>query len=259
MKRTSKPTERYGTGARRPRTPVTLDDTIRSIIETFLSNSSMSGKQFGQLVFDDPDFVANLQRGHPLMLDAADRALLFMAEPPIRPAFRREVEIFLAITGTTGSALGRKSAGDPAFVEMLQEGRPPRLSSVQKVRAWMRESASDAQRDAIARAIADGTEIEPALSDDPAALDTLVDRGASPCSDRQDSTEQAYLEDNRQIFLSTHEAAAFLNLSSSTLARYRTIGGGPAYYKLGGRVLHTRADLLAWAWVRRHGLDIERS
>lgn len=48
-------------------------------------------------------------------------------------------------------------------------------------------------------------------------------------------------------FLRTPEAARFLGLSGRTLEKHRTYGTGPAYRKLGGRVVYAIADLEAWA------------
>ncbi|AZO31500.1 MULTISPECIES: helix-turn-helix domain-containing protein [unclassified Mesorhizobium] len=48
-------------------------------------------------------------------------------------------------------------------------------------------------------------------------------------------------------FLRTKEAAAFLSLSPRTLEKHRTYGTGPAYRKLGGRVVYGVDDLQAWA------------
>ncbi|WP_334147093.1 helix-turn-helix transcriptional regulator [Hyphomicrobium sp.] len=48
-------------------------------------------------------------------------------------------------------------------------------------------------------------------------------------------------------FLRTPEAARFLSLSSRTLEKHRTYGTGPAYRKLGGRVVYAIEDLQAWA------------
>jgi predicted DNA-binding transcriptional regulator AlpA len=39
------------------------------------------------------------------------------------------------------------------------------------------------------------------------------------------------------------EAARFLGLSKATLARWRCLGGGPPFVKLGGRVLYARQRL----------------
>lgn len=48
-------------------------------------------------------------------------------------------------------------------------------------------------------------------------------------------------------FLRTPEAARFLGLSGRTLEKHRTYGTGPAYRKLGGRVVYSVEDLQAWA------------
>lgn len=48
-------------------------------------------------------------------------------------------------------------------------------------------------------------------------------------------------------YLRTPEAARFLGLSDRTLEKHRTYGTGPAYRKLGGRVVYSLDDLRAWA------------
>ena len=48
-------------------------------------------------------------------------------------------------------------------------------------------------------------------------------------------------------FLRTKEAAEFLSLSARTLEKHRTYGTGPAYRKLGGRVIYAVDELEAWA------------
>ncbi len=48
-------------------------------------------------------------------------------------------------------------------------------------------------------------------------------------------------------FLRTPEAALFLGLSGRTLEKHRSYGTGPAYRKLGGRVVYAIDDLQAWA------------
>ncbi|MBC9009754.1 helix-turn-helix transcriptional regulator [Acetobacter tropicalis] len=47
--------------------------------------------------------------------------------------------------------------------------------------------------------------------------------------------------------LRTPQAAEWLGISPRTLERYRTIGGGPVFYKLGNRVTYTIGDLKTWA------------
>lgn len=48
-------------------------------------------------------------------------------------------------------------------------------------------------------------------------------------------------------YLRTSEAARFLSLSGRTLEKHRTYGTGPEYHKIGGRVVYSVADLMAWA------------
>ena len=48
-------------------------------------------------------------------------------------------------------------------------------------------------------------------------------------------------------YLRTKEAAHFLSLSARTLEKHRTYGTGPAYRKLGGRVVYAVDELEAWA------------
>ena len=47
-------------------------------------------------------------------------------------------------------------------------------------------------------------------------------------------------------FLSAREAAEFLRLSPSTLAKLRMRGDGPAYHKLARKVVNCRDELIDW-------------
>lgn len=55
----------------------------------------------------------------------------------------------------------------------------------------------------------------------------------------------------RSPFLNTREAARYLRLQPSTLERWRSVGGGPAYSKLGGRVVYAQGELDAFAEAGR--------
>jgi predicted DNA-binding transcriptional regulator AlpA len=46
--------------------------------------------------------------------------------------------------------------------------------------------------------------------------------------------------------LTTTEAAPHVRLSPRTLEKYRVLGGGPKYKKLGARVFYSSSDLKAW-------------
>ena len=48
-------------------------------------------------------------------------------------------------------------------------------------------------------------------------------------------------------YLRTAEAARFLSLSGRTLEKHRYFGTGPAYRRIGGRVVYSVDDLRAWA------------
>lgn len=48
-------------------------------------------------------------------------------------------------------------------------------------------------------------------------------------------------------YLYTKEAARFLCLSGRTLEKHRYFGTGPAYSKIGGRVVYALSDLIRWA------------
>ncbi|MDE0407249.1 MAG: hypothetical protein OXN81_05240, partial [Alphaproteobacteria bacterium] len=94
----------------------------------------------------DRGFVASLRKGRCPRLGTVDRALAVMGEPPVTPAFLKEVKAFLAVTGTKRSALGLKATGNPSFVAQLLAGVSPSLATVEAVRAWMAANADAAER-----------------------------------------------------------------------------------------------------------------
>jgi len=51
--------------------------------------------------------------------------------------------------------------------------------------------------------------------------------------------------------LRTPEAAEYCGSSKSTLEKLRVYGGGPAYIKMGSRVVYEVAELDAWLSARR--------
>lgn len=65
------------------------------------------------------------------------------------------------------------------------------------------------------------------------------------------SAESPFLSTERTaVYLGTDERGRPL-ISAKTLERWRVEGRGPAFRKLGRRVLYTREDLLAWAEQQR--------
>ena len=59
--------------------------------------------------------------------------------------FLAEVDAFLSETGTAPTALGRGALGDPSFVNNLRDGRDCRLSTIARVREWMRAQRGTAE------------------------------------------------------------------------------------------------------------------
>lgn len=57
---------------------------------------------------------------------------------------------------------------------------------------------------------------------------------------------------NTPLVLDAAQAASRLDLSVSTLAKLRLSGTGPAYSKLGRRVVYRPDDLDAWVAANRH-------
>lgn len=53
-------------------------------------------------------------------------------------------------------------------------------------------------------------------------------------------------------FVDTEAAARHLALTRHTLECYRSVGGGPAFYKFGRHVRYAVRDLDAWAAAHRH-------
>lgn len=58
------------------------------------------------------------------------------------------------------------------------------------------------------------------------------------------------------VFLTTVEAANLVRMAPSTLERFRVVGGGPPYFKVGGKrnakVLYDRRELIAWVASSRY-------
>ncbi len=201
---------------------------LRGAIAGFLARRELSPTRFGQAAVGNPSFVIGSRRGRSPRLDTADRALAFMGVEPIGPMFLREVEAYLAATGMKVSVLGLEAAGDPSFVARLRNGASPRLSTVDRVRAWMNRHASEAERRTIAETAAVGDAGAPTFLEGAHAMDDVA-----------------------LLYMSTREVAAYLGLSPRTLDRYRVNGEGPPFHKFGNRVRYTRTDVEAWASARR--------
>lgn len=50
----------------------------------------------------------------------------------------------------------------------------------------------------------------------------------------------------KEYRLTPTEAAVYLDITPETLANWRYLSRSPVYYKIGGRIIYTKADLDAW-------------
>lgn len=53
-------------------------------------------------------------------------------------------------------------------------------------------------------------------------------------------------------WMTTKEVARYLSVSCSLLEKRRCRGDGPAYHKVGGKVLYRKSDVDRWMATRRH-------
>ncbi len=224
-----------------------LDDRLRRAVAAWRARHGVSARRFGAEALGDPVFVFSQERGRSVRLGTADRVLAFMGCPELGPAFRREVEVFLDVTGTKVAVLGEEAIRNPSFVGRLRRGASPRLTTVDRVRAWMAANATPEEIRAIRDRITDGGPF--AGTPMSGSSDAPEPRGGS--GENMEEEGGTRMNDNGRNYLDTREAAAWLSLSPRTLDRYRVSGDGPAFHRFGGRVRYTLADLEAWATDRR--------
>ena len=175
-----------------PHTDMTLDDRLRRDVAAWRARHGVSARRFGMDALGDPGFVASQIRGRSVRLATADRVLAFMGESPLGPVFRREVEAFLAVTGTKPSVLGEEATGNPSFVGRLRRGSSPRLATLDRVRAWMAGHANEDELRAIRARMADMTNAMNPFAEDAAGLRIL--------KVQDDSMEPEIHEGDRVVF-----------------------------------------------------------
>ena len=222
----------------------TLDARFLRAVEAWCERNGITAGAFGTAACRDRRFVASLREGRRPRLRTVDRALAITGEAPVTPAFFREVQAFLAVTGTKRSALGLKATGNPSFVAQLLAGVSPSLATVEAVRAWMAANADAAERREIrARA---GT-MPSFLTGDPLPSPEPHFRP----EDRDSGTECPGERREDRRYMDTREAAERLGLTPATLTRYRIAGEGPVHLRFGGCVRYGANDLEAWEVGRR--------
>lgn len=63
-------------------------------------------------------------------------------------------------------------------------------------------------------------------------------------------------ETNNSLLRDTTLAGELLGLQPRTLENWRTLGRGPCYVKVGGRVRYRTSDLLEWLDRNTHGGEV---
>ena len=221
-----------------------LEARLHGIIEEYCARERLSRRAFGAAVMDDAEFAPDLAGGRSPKLTTVDRVLAGMGMPPVGPAFKEEVEAFLAVTGTKVSVLGRAATNNPSFVPHLRDGASPQLRTVHRVRSWMTAEAHPDEARDIRRLT--GPMPEP-LSDAPRRRRCRSSRPRPPPPIANNGDGQPAGDGDGPLFLDTKEAAALVGLAPATLERYRAVGGGPAYCLLPERMVrYRREDLAEW-------------
>lgn len=212
-------------------TEVTLDERLGRAIAAWCWRHGVSGLRFGVDAMGDRSFASRLARGRTLQLPTADRVLAFIGYPPLGPAFRLELETYLAVSGTKISILGEMALGDPSFVGRFRRGSSPHLATVDRVRAWTAANANEEEIRAIRARLAEAAP------------------GVHPFA--RPEAEVEGMNGRAEDSLSEREAAARLCISPGVLVSCRARGAGPAFRRIGNRLRYLPADIDAWARAQR--------
>ncbi len=197
-------------------------------IEAYIAREQLTRTGFGAAALKDPSFLGRLDRGSDMCLCTADKVLAFMGMEPIGPRFRSEVKAFLRVTRTKPHLFGEEAVNDPTFVTRLRRDRSPWLSTVDRVRAWMAENASEAEMAAVRIAVDDDV----------------------PAAPLDETGEEMEMNGNCG-YMTTKQVAEYLGLSPRTLASYRGNNKGPPFYRFGTSVRYRLAEVDRWASERR--------
>jgi len=229
-----------------------LEARLYRMAENYCARTHLSLRAFGADAAEDAEFFPDLARGRSPTLKTVDKILTKLGQAPVGPFFETEIDAFLEVTGTKRSALGRGATKNPSFVAHIGGGMSPELRTLRKVRVWMAKDASSAE----AREILRRTEPLPdLLSDAPLRRRERPQRTSGPSAagmlaragGRRGSRDWDDLR-----FIDTKEAADFVGLKASTLARYRPTENGPPFFRFSERIVRYRREhLVKWEAARR--------
>ena len=212
-------------------TEVTLDERLRRAVAAWCWRRGVSGLRFGVDALGDRGFTSTLARGRSVQLATADRVLAFIGYPPLGPAFRLELDTYLAVSGTKISILGEMALGDPSFVGRFRRGSSPHLTTVDRVRAWAAANANEEEIRTIRARLAEAAP------------------GVHPFA--RPEAEVEGMNGRAEDSLSEREAAARLCISPGVLVSCRVRGEGPAFRRIGNRLRYLPEDIDAWARAQR--------
>ena len=198
----------------------------------------MAPSTLGILAAGDSSLVLALRRGRVCRLALADRVLEYMGREPLGPGFRREVEAYLEVTRTKPYLFGRMAMRNPTFLSELRRGVDMNLETVGKVRRWMDENSSAAERERIRALASEGTE-------------------GTDGMEQGDGVNPGGMAMDDQEWMEMAEVASLLGFSARTLNRCLAEGGGPPCRRIGARVLYRRAGVMAWIEAHRMGTGRE--
>ena len=203
-----------------------------------------------------------------------------------RTDFRNAIDAHMERHRMSRTRFGRETMGDPTFVFRLDEGRDPRLDTVDRllvlmgrdpfgprfldeVRAFL--TVTGMKRSEFGRGVngnrsfatwllngglprlstmdkADAVMAGQSTPAEREAIRAAVEDGVPPVpAGKEDEGEMAMIEDG---YMSTEEAARFLKLSPRTLQAYRCSGKGPPFSRLGNRARYLRSKVAEWAAAR---------
>ncbi len=226
-----------------------LEARLYEMAEDHCARKDVGLRAFGAAATGDAEFFPDLTRKkRSPTLRTVDRILKELGQAPIGPYFEAEIDAFLAVTGTKVSVLGRGAANNPSFVAHIEDGMSPKLRTVGRVRAWMAAHASLAERREIRRRTGPMPDL---LSDAPRRPRRSCRPSATALPARTAGAQGPDGWDDLP-FIDTEEAAAFVGLAASTLARYRSTGNGPTFFRFPERIARYRhRHLVEWEAARR--------
>ena len=168
-------------------------------------------------------FIPGFLNGRMARLDTADRLLIHMGMEPIGPRFRSEMAAYQKVTGANRCAAGQNALNDTAFLSRLTDGSSPELRTVDKVRAWMRRSATAEEWRQI-QAEASASHVAAASS----GVDAAAWAGGKP------------------PLMNSEELAAVLGVHERTVRRWRETGDGPKFHMVGRSVRYAWENVEEW-------------